>query len=230
MSDKAIKSALATTRKYVLTGLLTVMPIWVTWLIVKFILDLLSQAGAPVVDWLANSFEPNIPWLAKLLESTWFQSILAVVIIIAILYLLGWLATKVFGRRMIKWFDSLMVRIPLVKTIYGSVKKLLTSMQQKPEGVQRVVLIDFPSPEMKSVGLVTRTLIDEDSGKTLAAVYVPTTPNPTSGYLEIVPLDKVTPTTWSVDEAMTFIVSGGTVAPKTMHYSKGAPPEKPENK
>jgi uncharacterized membrane protein len=226
MSDKPTKSALATTGKYVLTGLLTVMPIWVTWLIVTFILDLLSQAGAPLVKWLAKSFQPNIPWLAKLLQSTWFQSILAVVMIITILYILGWLATKVFGRKMIKWFDSLMQRIPLVKTIYGSVKTLLMSMQQKPEGVQRVVLIDFPSPEMKSVGLVTRTLIDEDTGKTLAAVYVPTTPNPTSGYLEIVPLDKVTPTTWSVDEAMAFIVSGGTVAPRTMHYSKGAPPEK----
>ena len=230
MSDKQTKSALASTRKYVLTGLLTVLPIWVTWLILKFVLDLLSETGAPVIDWLANTFEPNVPWLAELLKSAWFQSILAVVMILAVLYVLGWLATKVFGRKMIKWFDSLMERIPMVKTIYGSVKKLLTSMQQKPEGVQRVVLIDFPSPEMKSVGLVTRTLIDEDTGKTLAAVYVPTTPNPTSGYLEIVPLEKVTPTTWSVDEAMTFIVSGGAVAPDTMHYFKGAPPEEEEKK
>ena len=85
-----------------------------------------------------------------------------------------------------------------------------------------MVLIDFPSPEMKTVGFVTRTLVDDDTGRELAAVYVPTTPNPTSGYLEIVPLDKVTSTNWTMDEAMTFIISGGAVAPKSMNYDKGA--------
>jgi len=226
MSDQTSKSALAPVRKYIVTGLLTALPIWVTWLIVKFVLDLLKDTGRPVVNWLANSFEPQAPWLAKLLGSGWFQSILAVIVVVLALYLLGWAATRVFGRRMIKWFDSLMERIPLVTRIYGAVKKLLASMQQKPDGVQRVVLIDFPTPEMKAVGLVTQTLTDSDTGATLAAVYVPTTPNPTSGYLEIVPLEKVISTNWSVDEAMSFIVSGGAVAPKKMNYSKSAQPPK----
>ena len=124
-------------------------------------------------------------------------------------------------------FDAIINRIPLAHQIYGGAKKLVTSFQEKPEGVQRVVLINFPSPEMKTVGLVTRTLIDSDTGDTLAAVYVPTTPNPTSGYLEIVPIHKVTSTNWTVDEAMNFIVSGGAVAPATMNYSKGV--ETPEN-
>ncbi len=74
---------------------------------------------------------------------------------------------------------------------------------------------------MKTIGLVTRTLTDEDTGRELAAVYVPTTPNPTSGYLEIVPVENVTSTNWTVNEAMTFIVSGGAVAPERMHYDKG---------
>jgi len=87
-----------------------------------------------------------------------------------------------------------MNRIPLVQTIYGGVKKLLAALQQKPDRVQRVVLIAFPTPEMKTVGFVTRVLTDHQTGRELAAVYVPTTPNPTSGYLEIVPLDKVTST------------------------------------
>ena len=134
------------------------------------------------------------------------------------------------GRRIIAAFDQVIGRVPLVQMIYGAIKKLLTSFQQKPDGVQRVVLIDFPSPEMKTVGLVTRTLVDEDTGRRLAAVYVPTTPNPTSGYLEIVPLEKVTSTNWTVDEALNFIVSGGAVAPSKMHYDKSAPlPEEPEH-
>ena len=93
-----------------------------------------------------------------------------------------------------------------MQTIYGSTKKLLSVLQQKPEKLQRVVLIEFPSPEMKTVGFVTRIMKDQTSGKELAAVYVPTTPNPTSGYLEIVPVEKLISTDWTVEEAMTFII------------------------
>ena len=74
------------------------------------------------------------------------------------------------------------------------------------------------------MGFVTKTLKDADTGEELAAVYVPTTPNPTSGYLEIVPVDRVISTTWTFDEAMTFIVSGGAVSKETMNYSKSAEP------
>jgi len=139
-------------------------------------------------------------------------------------YLLGWLATQVIGRRLIHWFDSLVHRIPLVQTIYGSIKKLMAAIQEKPRDVQRVVLISFPTPEMKTVGFVTRVLKDEHNGEELAAVYVPTTPNPTSGYLEIVPLKHVISTDWTVDQAMSFIISGGAVAPDHIQYSRSAKP------
>ena len=72
---------------------------------------------------------------------------------------------------------------------------------------------------MKTVGFVTATFEDDETGEELAAVYVPTTPNPTSGYLEIVPMKSVVPTNWSFDEAMTFIISGGAVAPKNLSFS-----------
>ena len=75
---------------------------------------------------------------------------------------------------------------------------------------------------MKTVGFVTKILTDKHTGQKLAAVYVPTTPNPTSGYLEIVPLENLISTNWSMDDAMTFIVSGGAVAPDDMYYSKSA--------
>ena len=70
------------------------------------------------------------------------------------------------------------------------------------------------------MGFVTRVLRDEATGAELAAVYVPTTPNPTSGYLEVVPVDLLTPTDWTVDEAMSFIISGGAVAPDTMPFER----------
>ena len=111
-------------------------------------------------------------------------------------------------------------RIPLAKTVYGSARQLLDLLQTKPDGTQRVVLIDFPHRDMKSVGFVTRILHDEKTGQELAAVYVPTTPNPTSGYLEVVPTDQLTPTDWTVDQAMTFIISGGAVAPERIPFSR----------
>ena len=113
-----------------------------------------------------------------------------------------------------------MDRIPLAKTVYGSARKLLDILQTQPGNAQRVVLIDFPNRDMKAVGFVTRLLREEGSGRELAAVYVPTTPNPTSGYLEIVPVDRLTPTDWSFDEAMAFIISGGAVAPEAIPFDR----------
>lgn len=214
-------SIISSARKYILAGVLIIMPIWVTWLIFAFLLELLTNLGAPLVNWFSTRIRPYVPSLSEWLVNPWFQSMVAVILILAALYVLGWLATKIIGRRLIALFDALMDRIPLVHTIYGSVKTFIAALQQKPDGVQRVVLIDFPSPEMKTVGFVTRTLVDDDTGKELAVVYVPTTPNPTSGYLEIVPLDKVTSTNWTMDEAMTFIISGGAVAPESMNFEKG---------
>ncbi len=214
-------SIISSARKYILAGVLIIMPIWVTWLIFAFLLELLTNLGAPLVNWFSTRIRPYAPSLSEWLVNPWFQSVVAVILILAALYVLGWLATKIIGRRLIALFDALMDRIPLVHTIYGSVKTFIAALQQKPDGVQRVVLIDFPSPEMKTVGFVTRTLVDDDTGKELAVVYVPTTPNPTSGYLEIVPLDKVTSTNWTMDEAMTFIISGGAVAPESMNFEKG---------
>ena len=75
---------------------------------------------------------------------------------------------------------------------------------------------------MKTVGLVTRTLTDSSTGRKYAAVYVPTTPNPTSGYLEIVPIENVVSTDWSLDEAMNFVISGGAVAPQNFNYENTA--------
>ena len=112
-----------------------------------------------------------------------------------------------------------MARVPLANLVYTSVRKLLDILQTKPGSTQRVVLVDFPHREMKAIGLVTRVLKEEGTGRELAAVYVPTTPNPTSGYLEIVPVEKITATDWTVDQAMSFIISGGAVSPAEIPFS-----------
>ena len=124
------------------------------------------------------------------------------------------------GQRLLVWFEAVMARVPLANLVYTSVRKLLDILQTKPGSTQRVVLVDFPHREMKAIGLVTRVLKEEGTGRELAAVYVPTTPNPTSGYLEVVPVELLTPTDWTVDQAMGFIISGGAVAPETMPFTR----------
>ena len=84
--------------------------------------------------------------------------------------------------------------------------------------MERVVLIEFPNQSMKTIGFVTKIMQDKTSGKELAAVYVPTTPNPTSGYLEIVPTDRLVNTDLTVEQAMTFVISGGTVGPERIVF------------
>ncbi len=217
--ERSGKPFLAATQQRILAGVLTLIPIWVTWLVFGFLLGQLSKWGQPVVNGLANLLRGPAPSLAQWVLAPSFQTLLAALWMLAALYVIGWVATLVIGRRIISAFDQLMERIPVAKRIYGSTKKLVAALQQKPDNVQRVVLIEFPTPEMRAVGFVTRTFKDADTGREVAAVYVPTTPNPTSGYLEIVPIERLTSTDWSIDDAMTFIISGGAVAPDTLSYS-----------
>lgn len=207
-------------QRYLLTGLLTMFPLWLTWIVFEFVLRQLSRIGAPVVDAMGAALSAISPTLGSALDLEWLRFLLAVILTIASLYGLGWTANRVVGLRLLASIDALIERIPLVQTIYGGTKKLLTVLQKKPEGSQRVVLIEFPRPGMKAIGLVTRTLRDSNTGQELAAVYVPTTPNPTGGYLEIVPMDQLVPTDWTVDQAMAFILSGGAVAPDTLPFGR----------
>lgn len=205
-------------QRYVITGIFTAIPLWVTWLIFRFSIDQLSRVGRPWVNAMVNQFEEQWPNLTHWVQAPWFQSALAILLTLLAFYLLGWAVTRVVGRRALALFDSLIERIPLVQKVYSATKQLISAIQQKPEGAQRVVLIEFPSAEMKAVGFVMRVLVDDNSGEELAAVYVPTTPNPTSGYLEIVPVKSLVQTDWTMDEAMTFIISGGAVAPDHFRY------------
>jgi len=220
MPQQHSRKRLARLRQYVVTGILVALPLWVTWLIFDFLTGVFLWAGGPLVRRLALSLAEPVPGLSRWLLEPWATTLAAIGVVLVSLCLLGWGATQVMGRRLLALLDRVIQRVPLVQTIYGGTKKLVAALQQEPGKVQRVVLIDFPSPEMKAVGLVTRTFTDETTGEELAAVYVPTTPNPTSGYLEIVPLARVVSTDWTMDEAMTFIISGGAVGPDKLRYFK----------
>lgn len=209
-------------QRYLITGLLTFIPIWLTWVVFKSIFSMLSQVNQPWVTALFDAFPDT---LGRVHEG-WLISLLAFIVTVVALYAMGFATSRVFGQRLLGAFERLIERIPIAHSIYGGAKKLMSIVQNKPSGTQRVVLIDFPSPELKSLGFVTRVFRDA-AGVELAAVYVPTTPNPTGGYLEIVPLDRLVATDWSVDQAMAFILSAGAAGPDVLPFAIGRHPSLP---
>jgi uncharacterized membrane protein len=179
--------------------------------------------GTPWVRLLAATLQPRYPTLAEWLGEPWVDETLAAIVTVLGLWLLGWAATRVVGRQVVALVDRLIDRIPLLKFVYGAVKKIISVVKEKPEGLQRVVLIEFPHTEMKCVGIVMRMFSDATTGARLAAVFVPTAPNPSSGYLEIVPAERLISTDWTFEQAMNFCVTMGAVAPDVVHFSESAP-------
>jgi uncharacterized membrane protein len=200
--------------RHIITGVLTVIPLFVTVWIVWFVVDLLIWLGRPGTFALSGMLRPTYPDIADILLETWFQSALALLIALLFLFTLGRVANAVVGRRVLQSFDRVVETVPLARTIYSATQTLIRSLggDGKPTG-QRVVLIEFPSENMRAVGIVTRLFPANDHHPELAAVYVPTTPNPTSGFVEIVPTSRLTWLDWTKNDAMAFIVSGGAMVP-----------------
>jgi uncharacterized membrane protein len=204
---------------YILIGFVTVAPLWVTWLVFDFLFGLLASLSAPLLKGVAQLVKPFSVSIAAWLTTPGVQYVLGVLLTLAGFYLIGLFAGLVVGRQLITYMEGLLLRLPLVETIYNATKRFLQTMGQRPKAGQRVVLITFPTPGMKAVGFVTKVFIDQATGKELAAVYVPTAPNPTSGYIEILPMTDVVETDWTVEEAISFVLTGGTNAPDSVRFS-----------
>jgi uncharacterized membrane protein len=203
------------------SGLLTLLPIWLTWVVFKFVFGMLSDLSKPAIVPLLSELaaaHQNLRWLAD----PWALTAIGVIATVLLILLVGWFARRVAGQRALAWFDQAIRRVPIAKTVYGSARQLLDLMSSPPDGGgQRVVMVSFPHAATKTVGLVTRTFRDGSSGRELAAVFVPTTPNPTGGYLLVAPVEDLIATDWTVDQAMTFILSGGAVAPTHLPFTAG---------
>ena len=206
-------------QRNILAGIITIGPLFVTYLIFSFLLGVLAKAGLPVV-WLLQAVFPG-DWLSE----PWLQSLLSVILTLVVLYVVGRVASLVVGRQALRLFEAALDRLPFVAKIYGSVRQLIDSMMVKSGTTQRVVLVDFPIAGQKSIGFLTRTLTDSTTGELLAAVLLPNSINPTSGLLQIVPMDRVTETDLNMEQAMSMLMTGGAVAPESIRYTRAALPE-----
>ncbi len=203
-------------QRNILAGIITIGPLFVTYLIFSFLLGTLAKAGLPVVQLFATIFPRE--WLSRPL----LQSGLAVVLTLVVLWVVGRVSSLVIGRQAFQLFEAILERLPVVAKIYTSVRQLLDSMMAKKESSQRVVLVDFPIPGQKSIGFLTRTMTDSTTGEALAAVLLPNAINPTSAFLQILPIGRVTDTDLSMEQAMSMIMTGGAVGPESIRFSQSA--------
>jgi uncharacterized membrane protein len=198
----------------ILSGVITAAPFFITWLVFTFILGVLANAGLPLIKILALPF-PAESWM----NQRWFQYILAVVLTIVLFYIIGRAMSEVVGRQVFALFETSLERLPVVNKVYGSVRQLLETLTSKNQSGQRVVLIDFPIAGQKSIGFLTHMISDSSTGAPLAAVLVPQAINPSSAYLQFVPMRMVTETDITMEQAMSMLLTGGAVCPDTIRYS-----------
>jgi uncharacterized membrane protein len=209
-----IARPLRSVQRNILAGIITVGPLFVTWLVFSFLLGSLAKAGLPLVHAVTAVFPED--WLAR----PWIESAVAVLLTLLVLYALGWLTSVVIGRQVFNLFESVLERLPVVAKVYTSVRQLMDSMMAKKETNQRVVLVDFPIAGQKSIGFLTRTLVDSTTGEVLAAVLLPNAINPTSAFLQILPLRRVTMTDLNMEQAMSMLLTGGAVAPEKVQFTQ----------
>jgi uncharacterized membrane protein len=145
-------------------------------------------------------------------ELYWYWSVFAFILAIVIIALVGRFGRNYFARKAIQWTDNALLRIPLLNKIYGTVKQVNESFSSNKSSFKQVVLVTFPHKDSRSVGFVTGEQRTPDNQK-LISVFIPTTPNPTSGFLVMVRETEITKLDMSVADGIKFIISLGAISP-----------------
>lgn len=185
-------------RTQFLTGLVAIIPIGVTIGVLVWVFTAIDGILKPIVEDIFGRPIPGIGFGATVL----------------LIYLIGVIASNILGRRLLRFGESLLLRVPLVRQLYTGIKQILASFRQPGVSNQmQVVLVEFPRKGMRTIGFITNESGDK-SGKKLLNIFIPTAPNPTSGFLQIAREEEVIRTNISVEEAFTLVASAGKVSPQ----------------
>jgi uncharacterized membrane protein len=193
-------------RSYLLAGLVVWLPILVTIGVLRFIVDLLDKT----ISLLPDAYQPeqligmHLPGLGVLLS-------------LGLLIVTGVVATNFFGQRLVSWSESILERIPLVRSIYNASKQVIqTLFASNSDAFRKVLLVEYPRKGMWSLAFqtgLTNPEIKKHTGDEMISIFIPTTPNPTSGFLMLVPKSEAIELSMSVDEALKYIISLGVMQP-----------------
>lgn len=206
-------------RRLLVTGLLILAPAALTVFVLVQLFQWMDGIFAPLVDGiLAAIFERpvHVPGMGLLLT-------------FLVVLLLGWLSTRVAGRRLLRWMEGLIRKVPVAKSIYGATKGILEAVSQdQAEAFKRVVLVEYPKANLFAIGFVTagsRWGAVHERLSDLLLVFVPTTPNPTSGFLLLVPRQEAIELPITVEEGVRMVISGGILQPPIRVPGAPAAPE-----
>lgn len=193
-------------RRWIVAGLLVWVPLGVTFLVIRFLVNLADR----VLLLLPDAYQPHnllgfdIPGLGVAL------TILTVIVT-------GMIFANLFGRRIVRIWEELLARIPLVRSVYSSVKQITeTLFSTQGKSFRKVVMVEYPRRDLWTLAFVTgdtADMFDELAGEELVNIYVPTTPNPTSGFFLMAPKKDVVPLNISVEVGLKLILSTGVVVP-----------------
>ena len=196
------RSFFARIRNYFIAGIVVLIPIGITVYLTVFVISISSKILPKEIN--PNHYLPyNIPGLEILIS-------------IFLITFVGWLSLSFIGKRLLNMFNNLLKRIPILRTIYSAIGQMTQSFTTNDKGKKNVVLVEYPRKGSWAVGFATKENTGEISNKTnkeLINVFVPTTPNPTSGFLLMFPKDEVIYLDLTFEEASKFIVSAGTSNP-----------------
>ena len=197
------KSILVRLRNNFIAGIVVLIPIGITVYFTLFLISISSKILPKEIN--PNHYLPyNIPGL---------EILISIILITAI----GWLSLSFIGKRLLKLFNDILKKIPILRTIYSAIGQMTETFTTSDKSKKNVVLVEYPRKGTWAVGFATKDNVGEISTKTnkkLVNVFVPTTPNPTSGFLLMFPKDEVIYLDLTFEEASKFIVSAGTSNPK----------------
>lgn len=212
------KTLFASWRASFFTGLAVTLPALLTLAAVKWIFGTISSFTDTLLFFLPHFLKAEQVFKnGHDGEMFWYWSLLALVLAVTLISGVGLLARYYIGKRIIEWLDTAMMHVPLLNKFYGAIKQVNDAFSGNKTSFKTVVLVEFPREGSYSVGFLTSDDHAEASrkiGEKLLGVFIPTTPNPTSGFLILVPADKVTKLDMTVAEGVKYIVSLGAIAPE----------------
>jgi uncharacterized membrane protein len=215
------KSLFARWRASFFTGLAVVLPGVITLAVVKWFFGTVSSLTDLLLFFLPKEWTHADNGNGTMF---WYWSLLALLVAVGLVTMIGLLARYYMGKRMIAWADSLMLRVPVLNKIYGTIKQVDAAFKSgKNSSFQTVVLVEYPREGIYSVGFITSEQADEVQKKTnkkCVCVFIPTTPIPTGGFLIVVPEEKVIKLDMSVADGFKYIISLGALSNDTASAAK----------
>ena len=185
---------------YFFVGLISIIPIGIIYVIIKWVLELSIGPAQSILINLFPSEDQSIVWL--------------IAFILTVLFILfcGYVISSLFGKFLFSEIEKIISQIPVVNSLYQTVKSITDSISNKDkQAFSKVVLIEYPRKDVWTIAMVTGESTNKD-GKKFYHLYLPTTPNPTSGYMLYIAVEDVVETDMSTEEAMKVVISGGTLS------------------